>query len=206
MIVLARVATTTALLAFGSTASAAVLYDEAVSGDLDPIGSTSVNLTLGSNEISGFIPETGNMNDSDRFKFVQTAGLIVDSITLSFSGAWDTANIGQFLTAALFNSDANLFDDSFNTISSPSSISASFFDSFGPETGPLSTTTDGAIWDFQLSAGVVFPGINWTMTVVTSAKPVVPPPPPPPQVPLPASLPLMLAALGGAALLKRRKA
>ena len=54
-------------------------------------------------------------------------------------------------------------------VNSGSDISASFFDSFGPETGALSTTTAGAIWDFQISAGVVFPGQPWTLTINTTS-------------------------------------
>lgn len=72
------------------------------------------------------------------------------------------------MNSALFNNFANLFDDNFGMISSGNSIPASFFDSFGPETGPLSQGTAGAIWDFQLSAGIVFPGQPWTLTILTS--------------------------------------
>jgi len=32
----------------------------------------------------------------------------------------------------------------------------------------LSTTTDGAIWDFQLSAGIVYPDQPWALNIITS--------------------------------------
>ncbi|WP_245964106.1 VPLPA-CTERM sorting domain-containing protein [Roseovarius spongiae] len=189
------------------SAGAATIYDESVSGDLDAIGSTIVDLASGSNTILGSIPATGSATDTDRIRFTQVPGLIIDSIQLSFTGAWDTANIGQSLNSALFNNQANLFDDNFRSVTgggpgNPPTISAAFFDSFGPETGPLAQDVDGAIWDFQLSAGVVYPAANWVLTINTSDKPVDPPPN---VVPLPAGLPLMLAGLGAFAWLRRRK-
>lgn len=198
-------------LVLGSTtaisAGATTIYDEAASGDLDAIGTTLVNLGSGSNTILGSIPATGPVSDTDRIRFLQVAGLNVDSIQLTFTGEWDTANIGQSLNSALFNNQANLFDDNFGSVSgggpgNPPTISASFFDSFGPETGPLAKDVDGAVWDFQLSAGVVFPATNWVLTINTSDKPIDPPPN---VVPLPAGLPLMLGGLGALAWLRRRK-
>lgn len=157
-----------ALLAFSTNSlCAAIIYNEAVDGDLDAIGTTNVNLGAGVNTILGSINQTPPA-ETDRIRFTQTAGLTVDSIVLSFTAPFDDFNIGQSMNTALFNSVANLFDDNFNTINSGASISASFFDSFGPETGPLSTTTDGAIWDFQLSAGIVFPHQPWTLTINTT--------------------------------------
>ena len=197
-----RALAVSALLASASVASAASLYDESIDGDLDAVGSTNLALALGVNTISGQIEETGAVSDTDRVKFTQTAGLIVDSIVLSFAGVFDDAGIGQTLNSALFNSVANLFDDNFGQITSGASISAAFFDSFGPETGPLSRDTDGAIWDFQLSAGLVFPAQPWTLTITTSAKPT---PPPNGTIPLPGGAPLLLGALGGFALLRRSK-
>ena len=150
------------------TVSALAIYDEAIDGDLDAIGSTNVNLVAGVNTIQGVINQTPPA-DSDRITFTQTSGLVVDSIILSFAGIWDDANIGQSMNTALFNNVANLFDDNFNSVISGASINAAFFDSFGPETGALSTTTDGAIWDFQLSAGIVYPDQPWTLTINTTS-------------------------------------
>ncbi len=200
------IATSVAIVMSVSTASAVTIYDEGVSGDLDAIGSTIVNLGLGVNDILGSINATPPA-ESDRIKFTQVAGLIVDSISLSFSGIWDDANIGQNMSSALFNSAANLFDDNLSPISinSGATIFASFFDSVGPETGPLSQNTYGAIWDFQLSAGIVYPAQAWKLTINTSAGPVVDPPP----VPLPAALPLFgsgLALLVFAGWRRKRKA
>jgi len=161
-----------AVLVFSvGTTSAAVIYNEAVDGDLDAIGSTNVNLLAGVNTIMGAINATPPA-ETDRIKFTQTPGLVIDSIILSFAGIFDDASIGQSMNTALFNNVANLFDDNFNTVTSGANIIASFYDSFGPETGPLSTTTDGAIWDFQLSAGTVYPAQPWTLNITTTASPV----------------------------------
>jgi hypothetical protein len=43
----------------------------------------------------------------------------------------------------LHNNRASLFDSNFNTATPGTTISASFFDSFGPETGSLTTTLLG---------------------------------------------------------------
>ena len=179
------------------TAHAVRIYDELVNGDLDAIGTTNVDLVAGTNMIFGSILAKPPA-DTDRIRFTQAIGMTVDSITLSFAGVWDDASIGQSMNSALFNSVANLFDDNFGMITTGSTITASFFDSFGPETGPLSQTTGGATWDFQLSAGIVFPAQAWTMTITTTQAP-------PPIVPLPASAPLLMAAYGGFAWLRRRK-
>lgn len=161
-----------AVLVFSvGTASASVIYNESIDGDLDAIGSTNVNLVAGVNNIMGAINQTPPA-ETDRIKFTQTSGLVIDSIILSFAGIFDGYKIGQSMNTALFNDVANLFDDNFNTVASGASISASFYDSFGPETGPLSITTDGAIWDFQLSAGIVYPAQPWTLTINTTASPV----------------------------------
>lgn len=156
-------------LVLAQPAVAIAIYDETIDGDLDAVGSTNVNLVLGANEIIGSINATPQ-GDTDRIKFTQTTGLLVDSIELSFAPPFDDFNIGQNMTTALFNNAANLFDDNFNNVGSGASILASFFDSFGPETGPLSQNTDGAVWDFQLSPGVVFPAQPWTLTILTSSS------------------------------------
>lgn len=171
-------------------ASAATIYDEAVDGDLDAIGSTFVNLALGANDILGRIPGTPPA-DSDRVKIVQTAGLFVDSIILQFTSAFDPLSLGTQFNLALFNDQANLFDDNFNIASSGAPIAASFFDSFGPDTGPLAQGVDGAVWDFQISPGTVYPYQDWKLTINTSAKPL----PPVPPIPVPAGLPMLLGGL-----------
>ncbi|MCP4982163.1 MAG: VPLPA-CTERM sorting domain-containing protein [Gammaproteobacteria bacterium] len=179
------------------TASAAVIYDESVSGDLDAIGSTNVNLGLGVNEILGSIPGTPPAN-TDRIKFTQVPNLIVDSIVLSFTSPFDPLNLGTQFNLALFNDQANLFDDNFNIASSGVPISASFFDSFGPETGPLTTIAYGAVWDFQISPGTVYPFQDWKLTINTSGGIG--------EVPLPAAVWLFGAALIGlVGFSKRRK-
>ena len=48
----------TVLVLSAGTASATVIYDEGVSGDLDAIGSTNVNLVAGVNTIRGSINAT----------------------------------------------------------------------------------------------------------------------------------------------------
>jgi len=160
---------TAVMVSSTGTASAAVIYDESVSGDLDAIGSTNVDLGLGVNEILGSIPGTPPA-DSDRIKFTQVANLVVDSIVLSFTSPFDPARIGTQFNLDLHNDQANLFDDNFLTAASGADISASFFDSFGPETGPLVTTAFGAIWDFQISPGTVFPYQDWKLTINTSGS------------------------------------
>ncbi|WP_199023559.1 VPLPA-CTERM sorting domain-containing protein [Sedimentitalea arenosa] len=184
------------MLSVGS-AAATTIYNEAVDGDLDAIGTTNVNLVAGVNTILGSINQTPPA-ETDRIRFTQAIGMTVDSIILSFAAPFDDASIGQNMNSALFNSVANLFDDSFGAINSGASISASFFDSFGPETGPLSQDTGGAVWDFQLSAGLVFPAQPWTLTINTTQAPVD-------VIPLPAGGVLLLTGIAGFAALKRRK-
>ena len=188
--------TTALLVSSMGTASAAVIYDEAVSGDLDAIGSTNVNLGLGVNEILGTIPGTPPA-DSDRIKFTQVPNLIVDSIVLSFTSAFDPLQLGTVFNLDLHNNQANLFDDNFLNASSGADISASFFDSFGPETGPLTTTFFGAIWDFQISPGTVYPFQDWKLTINTSGSI--------PAVPVPAAFWLFGTALVGFIGISRRR-
>ncbi|QPG06164.1 hypothetical protein IT774_02800 [Salinimonas marina] len=135
---------------------ATVVYSESIDGEFDAIGSTNIALIEGLNEIQGIINQTPPA-DTDRLTFTQAENMTIDSIRLVFAGIWDDANIGQQMNAALFNNQANLFDDNFGTITSGASIEAAMFDSFGPETGALVTDVAGAIWDFQLSAGLYGP-------------------------------------------------
>lgn len=193
----AATAVTAVVCVYASSASAATIYSEAVNGDLDAIGSTIVNLGLGVNDILGSINATPPA-ETDRIRFTQVSGLIIDSIYLSFTAPFDDLGIGQSLNSALFNNVANLFDDNFGAINSGAIISASFFDSFGPETGPLSQTTAGAIWDFQLSAGSVYPAQPWKLTINTSAAPVN-------AVPIPAALPLLGGGLALMGVVGRRR-
>ena len=163
-------------------ANADIIYDEAAGGDLDAIGTTNVILVEGLNEIKGSIHQTGwpdYVVDTDRITFTQTALMVVDSIVLEFEDPWDASQVGQSMNSCLFNSVANLFDDNFGNINpgwpppySLPPISASFFDSYGPETGPLSQDTGGAIWDFQLSPGTVWPHQPWTLSIETTVVPV----------------------------------
>ena len=189
---LACAITSAALVLSVGPAFAVTIYEEYVYGDLDAIVSTNVNLVSGVNQILGSINATPPA-ETDRIRFTQVTSLIVDSIVLSFAAPFDDFNIGQNMTTDLHNDVANLFDDNFNNVTSGASISASFFDSFGPETGPLSQTTFGAIWDFQLSAGTVFPAQPWTLTVTTSV------------VPLPAAMWLFGSGLLGVSGIARRK-
>jgi len=192
-----NVATVLTCLFLSLFSTAGVIYDESINGDLDAVGSTNVNLVAGENLILGSIEATPPA-DTDRIKFTQMDGLIIDSIELSFSGVFDDANIGQSMNTALFNSVANLFDDNFNSVNSGSTISASFFDSFGPETGVLSQNTAGAIWDFQLSAGIVWPAQPWVLRINTSSLPSS-------DIPEPASLALLSLGLLGLASRRYRK-
>jgi len=192
-----NVATVLTCLFLSLFSTAGVIYDESINGDLDAVGSTNVNLVAGENLILGSIEATPPA-DTDRIKFTQMDGLIIDSIELSFSGVFDDANIGQSMNTALFNSVANLFDDNFNSVNSGSTISASFFDSFGPETGVLSQNTAGAIWDFQLSAGIVWPAQPWVLRINTSSLPSS-------DIPEPASLTLLSLGLLGLASRRYRK-
>jgi len=180
------------------TASAAIIYDESVSGDLDAIGSTNVNLVLGVNEILGSIPGTPPA-DTDRIKFTQVPNLVVDSIVLTFTSTFDPLSLGTQFSLDLHNDQANLFDDNFNTATSGAPISASFFDSFGPETGPLATAVFGAIWDFQISPGTVYPFQDWKLTINTSQGSVG-------VVPVPAAVWLFGSALLGLAGIRRKTA
>jgi hypothetical protein len=136
------VATAVLVSSMGTASATTVIYDESASGDLDAIGSTNVNLVLGVNEILGRIPGTPPP-DSDRIKFTQVPNLIVDSIVLSFTSTFDPLSLGTQFNLDLHNNQANLFDDNFNTATTGADISASFFDSFGPETGSLTTTLLG---------------------------------------------------------------
>jgi hypothetical protein len=185
----------TLILSAGTVSAATVICDESVSGDLDAIGSTNVNLVVGVNEILGSIPGTPPA-DSDRVKFTQVPNLIVESVVLSFTSAFDPANIGTEFNLDLHNDQANLFDENFNTASSGASISASFEDTFGPETGMLITDTFGAIWGFQISPGTVYPFQDWKLTITNSEVS---------QVPLPAAAWLFISALGGLVVAKRKQ-
>ena len=150
------------------TVSAITIYSESTNGDLDAIGSTNVALVTGENTISGILNATPPA-ESDRIRFTQTAGLVIDSITLSFATPFGN---GEIANTSLFNNQANLFDDNFSSLSfGTANIVASFLDSLGPETGPLSKTTDGAVWDFTLSAGTIFANKGWTLTINTTAAP-----------------------------------
>ncbi|MCU9838686.1 VPLPA-CTERM sorting domain-containing protein [Ruegeria sp. WL0004] len=186
-----------ALSFLAAGASAAVIYDESVNGDLDAIGSANVNLVAGVNEIFGRLPGTPP-EDSDRIKFTQVPNLIVDSIVLSFTSPFDPQTIGTAFNLSLFNNQANLFDDNFGTATSGASISASFFDSSGSETGALVKNVFGTIWDFSIAGGPVYPHQDWKLTITTSSENVG-------AVPLPATAPLIMAALGGLAMMRRRK-
>jgi hypothetical protein len=192
---LACAITGAALVLSMSSASAVTIYDESASGDLDAIGSTNVNLVAGVNEILGSIPRTPPPPDTDRIKFTQVGNLIVDSIILSFTSAFDPLDLGTQFNLDLHNDQANLFDDNFLVASTGAPISASFFDSFGPETGPLTKTTFGTIWDFQISPGTVFPYQDWKLTITTSVAPV----------PVPAAVWLFGSGLLGLVGMARRK-
>ncbi|MDB4517022.1 VPLPA-CTERM sorting domain-containing protein [Crocinitomicaceae bacterium] len=194
---LACAITGAALVLSMSSAFADTIYDESASGDLDAIGTTNVNLVAGINEILGSIPETPPA-DTDRIKFTQVANLIVDSITLSFTSSFDPLRLGTQFYLDLHNDQANLFDDNFLIASTGAPILASFFDSFGPETGPLTQTTFGTIWDFQISPGTVYPYQDWKLTINTSGE-VAPP------VPLPAAVWLFGSGLLGLIGIARRK-
>ena len=154
-------------------ANADIIYNEAVDGDLDAVGTTNVTLVEGLNEILGSLNATPP-SDTDRITFTQTALMVVDSIVLEFGTVSGYPILDPSISSDLHNSVANLFDDNLSqsTITSRDSISASFFDSFGPETGPLSQDTEGAIWDFQLSGNFIYPAQPWTLSINTTVVPV----------------------------------
>ena len=169
---------------------ATIVYSEAIDGEFDAIGSTNIILIEGMNEIQGSIMATPPA-DTDRLTFTQTENMTIDSIRLVFAGIWDDANIGQSMNSALFNNQANLFDDNFGSITSGTSIEAAMFDSFGPETGALVTDVARTIWDFQLSAGIVWPAQSWSLLVATSVEQQEPPA----EVAAPSSILLWLTGL-----------
>lgn len=81
------------VLALNAPVNAAVLYDEAVSGDMASPGSTSVTLAAGSNLVRGSGSFTQNpfYNDNDYFEFVLGAGQTLNSIIYRVT----SANRGQ---------------------------------------------------------------------------------------------------------------
>lgn len=180
-------------------AQATTLYSEAVDGDLDPTAAPTVQLVEGVNTITGTLPGTPP-TDFDAIFFQQGAGIVVDAISLTFGPGWNTAQVNS-VTTALFQPAVNLFDDNFNTVpntSAPPTITASFQDTFGPETGPLARDVEGMIWRFELVGDVVFPSADWTLTINTTFTPPAP-------IPVPAGFPLLVAGIGSLALLRRRK-
>lgn len=188
------------VLAFGlgATAQATTIYSETVSGDLDAIGSTQVNLVEGTNIISGTLPGTPP-SDTDRITFVQGALMTVDSIVLQFLGNWDPASV-NVVNLGLFNSvDPSLADSNFfNFTGASSSVSASFFDSIVPFTGPIAQDVGGTVWDLQLSGGTIYPSSDWQVTIETSVSQA-------PAIPLPAGMSLLLSGLGAFVVLRHRR-
>lgn len=78
-------------------------------------------------------------------KFTQVPNLIIDSVVLSVTSAFPPGNYGVSFNVDLHNDQANMFDDNLNSVTSEADIPASFYDSFRPKTGALSTTTFAAI-------------------------------------------------------------
>lgn len=88
-----------------TAASAAVLHDEALNGDLSNLAATPTamgTLALGTSTVAGRLqiirPEDGSEDALDFFSFVVAAGTQVSAITLNFSqtGYPDGANLSLF--------------------------------------------------------------------------------------------------------------
>lgn len=193
-----KVFATIAFTSIAGMASAATIWDESVDGDFDGVAGTSLGsiLAAGTNTILGSLPGTpsGGPSHTDRFNLVLGAGLNIISWTLNIA-----LENGESVSTGLGFNPGNLFDDNF-TGSIVGSTSASFIDSIGPDTGTLDGTLTNSVWDFTISAGTLFGTQGYSIDIVTRATT-----PPPPVVPLPASAPLLLAAFGGFAFLRRRK-
>jgi hypothetical protein len=186
------------LLMLSSQAHSAVLYDESMSGDLGVIPGAAFALALGSNQVLGSWPGTPPA-DSDIFNVSLTAGLKIDSISVSY----DSLANGEQITTSLRFASANLFDDNFHDYTSGSGHSASFMDTTPAETGALDTTLAGSLWEFALNAGTLFSATSWSVDIVTSQNVTAPPPS---AVPVPAALWLFASALiGMVGFGKRRK-
>lgn len=190
------------ILTLCSSATAAVIYDESGSGDLDASATDLGSLSLGSNEIVGSWP-VSPPSDSDRFSVTLATGLQIDSINLSY----DLLRSGEILSTSL-GTNGDLYDDSFlpviefSTAGYSEGTSVVFIDSLGreTETGALDTTLAGSIWDFTLTGSVILAAKSWTVSIETSEFDGSEG-----SVPGPASLPLMIFGLAGLSWLRQRQ-
>lgn len=199
---LLKITATTLFLACATTASAATIWDESIDGDFDGVAGTTLGniLAAGTNTILGSLPGTpsGGSSHTDRFNLVLGAGLNIVAWTLNIQ-----LENGESVNTGLGYNPGNLFDDNF-TSNVTGTTSASFADTTGPDTGTLDGSLANSVWDFSVNAGTLYGTQSYSIDIVTRATTPPPPPPPPTAVPLPASAPLFIAALGGLAALRRR--
>lgn len=210
--ILFATATALCLAAPGHALTFTETTDFAAFGTRQIVGTTSVGTNTISGNLNGICtPGECDLSDSandgeDLFDVIVGAGQQLNEIRFATSGTFiETYGIGENdLQIVLSVGDSSTGPNGWFSSSTP--LGGSDVRGFSPRAAgqfsfrvfPMSTA-DHATFN-----------VNWTLTLTTEATegggtdPFGPSPEDPAPVPLPAGLPLLLTALGGAALLRRR--